>query len=141
MFYYTTYLYKQGDQEKKRPALVYGFFSVTRKSLVLQAFLLVNVSTLNCYLWSYVKTLIHRKAYNTKDPLVFNKKWKFCIRAPARMKNACSRLRSRLEAVIAAEGYFFKWYLHKQVLMLYCYALFIIFVFFTFIQRQILVQI
>ena len=34
--------------------------------------------------------------------------FKFCIRVAARMINVCSQLRSRLEALIEAEGYFFK---------------------------------
>ena len=85
----------------------YFFLLAPRESLVLQAFLLVNVSTQDRFLWSLFKSLIHMKAHNTNDSLVTEKR-KFCIRVAARMKYACSQLRIRLEAVIAAEGYFFE---------------------------------
>ena len=63
--------------------------------------------------------LFKKVAYNTKDTLIANKKRQLCIWEGARMKNACSGLRSRLEAVLAVEGYFFfnKWYLHILIMI------------------------
>ena len=59
------------------------------------------------FLWSFVKSLIHRKAHNILDFLVAALKQQFCMREPARMKTAYYLLRIRLELVVAAEDYFY----------------------------------
>ncbi len=54
-------------------------------------------------LWAYIKSVIHRKAHSTNDSLVTEKKRYLCIRTAGQIKNACFRLSSRLEELIAAE--------------------------------------
>ncbi len=56
------------------------------------------------FLWSYVKSLINRKAHNTKDSLVVKIKRQFYI-----WVGVWSRFMSRLKTLIAVECYFFKY--------------------------------
>ncbi len=50
------------------------FYWRPERSLGLQAFLFMNVSTQDRYFWSYIKSLINRKAHTTNDLSVYQNK-------------------------------------------------------------------
>ena len=67
-----------------------------------------DCNPLDYFVWSYVETMTNRKAHPTKGSLVAAIKAEFAKMDPALVKKACFRFRSRLEAVVAADGSYFE---------------------------------
>ena len=67
-----------------------------------------DCNPLDYFVWSYIEVMANRKAHSTKASLVAEIKLQFSLLSLALVKKACGRFRSRLEAVIAANGSFFE---------------------------------
>ena len=67
-----------------------------------------DCNPMDYFVWGFIETLTNRVAHNTKASLVAEIKRQFSLLPNALVKKACSRFRSRLEAVIEARGAFFE---------------------------------
>lgn len=65
-----------------------------------------DCNPLDYFVWSYVETLINRKTHKTKDSVIAEIILQFSLLPSELVQKSCSMLRSRLEAVVAADGNF-----------------------------------